>query len=89
MNGWEWTGTAPGTETTYLGDDEDRARDRAETWLKANPAGQVTLGQVFLSDLSRSLEHGWYPAGLRERSKRRDGRVVWERVSPGALAAAK
>jgi hypothetical protein len=79
--GWEWEGAAEGSAGCGVSDDEDRAREAAEAWLKANPRGTAVLGAARLEDGTRSLSAYWAIAGLARRSRRLgDGRIVWARI---------
>ena len=89
MNGWEWTGTAPGATGTGVSDDEDKARAAAEDWLRANPGGTAVLGPAWLDIDLRALWATWRPYGQRERSKRLpDGRITWVPVPASQQAGA-
>ena len=81
MNGWEWEGAAPGSAGCGVSDDEDRAREAAEAWLKANPQATAVLGAARLEDGTTSLSAYWARVGRARRSRRlRDGRIAWARI---------
>ncbi|HSZ39447.1 MAG TPA: hypothetical protein VK817_05775 [Trebonia sp.] len=81
MNGWEWDGTAPAAAGCGVSDDEDRAREAAEAWLKANPQATAVLGAARLEDGTTSLSAYWARTGRARRSRRlRDGRIAWARI---------
>jgi hypothetical protein len=81
VNGWAWDGTAPAAAGCGVSDDEDRAREAAEAWLKANPQATAVLGAARLEDGTTSLSAYWARAGVARRSRRlRDGRIVWTRI---------
>jgi hypothetical protein len=81
VNGWEWEGTAPGGAGCGVSDDEDRAREAAEAWLKANPQATAVLGAARLEDGTTSLSAYWAGTGRARRSRRlRDGRIAWARI---------
>ena len=81
MNGWVWDGTAPAAAGCGVSDDEDRAREAAEAWLKANPQATAVLGAARLEDGTTSLSAYWARAGRARRSRRlRDGRIAWARI---------
>ena len=81
MNGWEWEGTAAGSAGCGVSDDEDRAREAAEAWLKANPQGTAVLSAARLADGTTTLSAYWARAGRARRSRRlRDGRIAWARI---------
>ena len=88
MIGWEWEGAADGSAGCGVSDDEDKAREAAEAWLKANPQGTAVLGAARLADGTTTLSAYWARAGVARRSRRlRDGRIVWARIpasQPGA-----
>ena len=88
MIGWEWEAAAEGSAGCGVSDDEDRAREAAEVWLKANPQGTAVLGAVRLTDGTTTLSAYWARSGLARRSRRlRDGRIVWVRISVPRLGA--
>jgi hypothetical protein len=79
--GWEWDGAVAGSGGCGVSDDEDRAREAAESWLKANPRGTAVLGAARLEDGTTTLSAYWAAAGVARRSRRlRDGRIVWARI---------
>jgi hypothetical protein len=81
--GWEWAGTAPGTEASGVSDDKDRARRRAEEWLHDHPQGHVVLGQARLYRGPAVLLPRWEPCEFGERLASRrlgDGRIAWARA---------
>ena len=81
MIGWEWEAAAEGSAGCGISDDEDRAREAAEVWLKANPQGTGVLRAARLTDGTTTLSAYWSRAGLARRSRRlRDGRIVWARI---------
>jgi hypothetical protein len=86
--GWEWEGAARGSAGCGVSDDEERARQAAEAWLKANPRGTAVLGAARLEDGTTMLSAYWARAGWARRSRRlRDGRITWARIPvlrPGA-----
>ena len=81
MTGWEWEGAAKDSAGCGVSDNETRARQAAEAWLKANPQGTVVLGPMPLAVYR-------VKGGCAERSRRlQDGRIVWARIpapQPGA-----
>ena len=86
--GWEWEGAAPGSAGCGVSDDQDRAREAAEAWLKANPRGRAVLGPARLEDGTASLSAYWITAGLARRSRRlRDGRIAWARIPVPGLGS--
>lgn len=81
MIGWEWEAAAEGSAGCGVSDDEDRARQAAEAWLKANPRGKAVLGAAWLEDGTTTLSAYWAMAGRARRARRlRDGRIVWARI---------
>jgi hypothetical protein len=79
--GWTWEGAAYGRAGCGLSDDEDRAREAAEAWLRANPGATAVLGTARLADGTTTLSAWWAREGCARRSRRlRDGRIVWARV---------
>ena len=88
MNGWEWEGSAEGSAGCGVSDDEGRAREAAEAWLKANPRGTAVLCAARLEDGTTTLSAYWAAAGLARRARRlRGGRIAWARIPvprPGA-----
>jgi hypothetical protein len=79
--GWEWEGAAAGSAGCGVSDDEDRARQAAEAWLKANPRGKAVLSAARLEDGTTTLSAYWATAGLARRSRRlQDGRITWARI---------
>ncbi len=82
MNGWEWEGSAPGSSAGCgVSDDEDRAREAAEAWLKANPQGTAVLGAAWLADGATTLSAYWARTGRARRSRRmEDGRIAWAQI---------
>ena len=82
MIGWQWEGAAAGSTGCGVSDDEGRAREAAEAWLKANPQGKAVLGAARLEDGMTTLSAYWATAGLARRSRRlRGGRITWARIS--------
>lgn len=57
--GWAWEGTAKGSAGCGISDDEDRAREAAETWLKANPGATAVLDTARLADGTTTLSAYW------------------------------
>jgi hypothetical protein len=86
--GWEWEGVTAVSAGCGVSDDEDRAREAAEAWLRANPRGTAVLGTARLADGTTTLSAYWARDGCARRSRRlRDGRIVWARIPatrPGA-----
>jgi hypothetical protein len=79
--GWEWEAAAAGSAGCGVSDDQDRAREAAEAWLKANPHATAVLGAARLEDGTTSLSAYWARAGVARRSRRlRDGRIAWARI---------
>jgi hypothetical protein len=86
--GWEWEGTAEGSAGCGVSDDEDRAREAAEAWLRANPRGTAVLGAARLADGTTTLSAYWARSGRERRSRRlRSGRIVWARIPVPQLGA--
>lgn len=81
MIGWQWDAAAPGASGHGVAGEEDRAREAAEAWLRANPAGTALLGLAVLSGDQRALSASWRPFGEQERSRRLPGgRITWGRA---------
>ncbi len=79
--GWAWEATAPGIAACGVSDREDRARQAAEAWLRANPGAVAVLGTARLADGTTTLSAYWAQDGQARRSRRlRDGRITWARV---------
>jgi hypothetical protein len=65
--GWDWEAAAEGSAGCGISDDEDRARQAAEVWLKANPQGTAVLRAARLTDGTTTLSAFWARAGLARR----------------------
>ena len=81
MIGWTWEGAAKNSAGCGVSDDEDRAREAAEAWLRANPHGDAVLSAAWLADGTTTLSAYWARTGCVRQSRRlRDGRIVWARI---------
>jgi hypothetical protein len=79
--GWAWEGAAEGIAGCGLSDDETRARETAEAWLKAHPGATAVLDTARLADGTTTLSAYWAKDGCARRSRQlRDGRIVWARI---------
>jgi hypothetical protein len=87
--GWTWDGTADGGAARGLSDDETRARDAAEAWLRANPGATAVLTRAHLADGATTLSAFWVRTGHPKQSRRlHNGRITWVRVTARQLRAA-
>jgi hypothetical protein len=76
--GWAWEAAVEDRAGCGVSDDEDRAREAAEAWLKANPHGTAVLGMAWLADGTTTLSAYWGKVVCARRSRRlSDGRIVW------------
>jgi hypothetical protein len=79
--GSAWEGAADGSAGCGVSDDEDRAREAAEAWLKAHPGATAVLDTARLTDGTTTLSSYWAKDGLAKQSRRLpDGRIVWVRI---------
>jgi hypothetical protein len=87
--GWTWEGAADGGAARGVSDDEDRAREAAEAWLRANPGATAVLSRAHLADGTTTLSAFWARTGHPRQSRRgRDGRITWARVPAARQRAA-
>jgi hypothetical protein len=79
--GWTWEATAEGGAGCGLSDDEGRAREAAEAWLRKHPGATAVLDAARLWDGTATLSAYWARYGCARRSRRlQDGRIVWARI---------
>ncbi len=75
---WTWDAFAPGRSGGGASDDEQRARQAAEAWMRANQAETASLDQVRLALGSGSLLTHYERTGIRLAAERhRNGRITW------------
>lgn len=86
--GWTWEAAMQGSAGCGLSDDEDRAREAAEAWLKDHPGATAVLDTARLADGTTTLSAYWARYGCARRSRRlQDGRIVWARIPARSAAA--
>lgn len=87
MIGWAWEGTAGSSAGCGVSDTEEKAKQAAGDWLRANPDGEAVLSRARLADGTATLCAFWALTGPVRHSRRaRDGRITWAQV-PSTRAA--
>ena len=83
-----WDVPTPGGTARGITDDETRARQAAETWLRAG-ADSARVERATLRHGGAWLTDGYQRTGSGRTARRHaDGRITWEPLTPASQLAA-